>query len=200
MIQGIDIFAPRDNGLPDFTRITPAQIFNGSVAASLNSMKDSDPFGLSGEKGFSGTPESPWKTTTIDRRTGKRVEVRKASVVEELLNGEAPRKRGKTKANTGSSGGGYSAPNYNEPPPLPEDTLPNSESQVNPSLLEVPNNWHPPMSPDYQPPYVQPAGDDQIGGDSLFPPLELSPQEKKSAALRKLPVMLLEELKNLHLV
>lgn len=194
MIQGIDIFAPRDNGLPDFTRITPAQIFNGSVAASANSMKD--PFGLSEEKGYSGIPESPWKTTTIDQKTGKRVEVRKATVVEELLSGGAPRKRGHTKANSG--GGGYSAPDYG-PPPLPEDTLPNSRSPTDPSLLNVPN-WHPPMAPGYQPPYVQPASDDQIGGDSLFPPLDLSPEEKKGAALRKLPVMLLEELKNLHLV
>lgn len=39
-LSGIDIFAPRDNGLPDFTKITPAQIFNGSAAAAINSLEE----------------------------------------------------------------------------------------------------------------------------------------------------------------
>ena len=38
-LSGIDIYQPRDNGLPDFANITPAQIFNGSAAASANAME-----------------------------------------------------------------------------------------------------------------------------------------------------------------
>ena len=185
MIQGIDIFEPHENGLPDFSKISVGQIFNGSVAAGMN--QKLDPYGFNDKK--EGVNEPP-STSTIDPLTGKRVEVRRAQVVDEM-NGASAARRGHTRINAKPSGGGggYS---------YPEDTvLPDSPTTGTPgdaSLLNVPNNdWHPPMAPDYVPP--QP-----VGGDSLFPPLDLNPQEAKSAALRKLPTLLLDELKNLHLV
>jgi hypothetical protein len=193
MIQAIDIFAPRENGLPDFSKISPGQIFNGSLAASVNSAKQTDPLGLLDQKQDpGGERESPWKTTTIDARTGRRVEVRKARVVEEVLNGKSPAARGHRKINES-----YSTPDYGVPEsPLPDDAnpLPPHETPANPSLLEQPApTWHPPMAPDYQP------GIDQFGIPSLFPP-NLTPDELKSSALRGLPTILLDELKSLHLV
>lgn len=185
MIEGIDIFTPRDNGLPDFTRISPAQIFNGSVAASLNAMKERDPYGLLSEKQYTGEVESPWKTTTIDQRTGKRVEVRKASVVPEMLSkgpASGPARRGHRPVNYNDGGGGVGEPD------LPQ----NPEAPLNPSLLDP--GWHPPMALPAQPVNYEPA----VDGNIPLPPIE--PGQEKTAALRRLPTMLLEELKNLHLV
>lgn len=187
MIEGIDIFEPRPNGLPDFTKISPAQIFNGSIAASLQSMKDNDPYGLNDKPvGYEGTPEAINKQTTIDSTTGKRVEVRRARVVEELLNDGAPAARGHRPVaarRRSSSGGGYTVPEYNVGEPLPEAP----ETPPDASLLNVPQEWRPPMLlPEEQPegPY----------SPLLPPPL---PEEEKKTALNRLPVMLLEELKNL---
>lgn len=198
MIEGIDIFQPRENGLPDFSRISPGQIFNGSVAAAMNGMKDSDPLGLLKTKAYEGVSESTRRNTTIDPNTGKRVEVRKASVVQEILGGNAASGRGHSRINGGGGGGGYSAPNYVEPGPLPEDNtaLPDGTGTGEAgSLLDPTPGWHPPMSPDYSPP----SSLTPEGSPSLFPP-EFTPEEAKTASLNRLPTMLLEELKNLHLV
>jgi hypothetical protein len=188
MIEGIDIFAPRESGLPDFTKISPAQIFNGSVAASLNSMKD--PLGIgSTAKSYTGVPESPFINTSIDPRTGRRVEIRKANVVDELLDGGSAKQRGHRRINGSGSSNSYSVPGDTPEPPLPVAP----ETPANDSLLNVPPpGWHPPMAPDYQP-----VSND--GNILLFPP-ELTPEEKKQASLRKLPTMLLEELKNLRMI
>lgn len=167
MIDGIDIFQPRDNGLPDFTKISPTQIFNGSVAASLQSMKDRDPYGLSDQ--YQGETESPWKNTTIDPSTGRRVEVRRARIVEELLNDGAPAARGHrpvTSRQKRPASSDYSVPSSPDEPVLPE-----SSGAPDSSLFE--------------------DGD----GNILLPPP--TPEEAKSTSLNRLPVMLLEELKSL---
>lgn len=175
MIEGIDIFQPRENGLPDFTKISPAQIFNGSVAASIQGMKDSAP--VSPEEGYQGVQESPWRNTTIDPSTGRRVEVRRARVVEDILNGSSPTDRGHRTAGASrqrSSGGGdYSVPSSGNPePPLPSD---GNILLDDPISDGVPSNDGP-----YSP---------------LLPPP--TPEEEKKTALGRLPVMLLEELKSL---
>lgn len=180
MIEGIDIFAPRESGLPDFTRISPGQIFNGSVAASLNSMKD-DPFGLSGKNGNEGVEESPWKNTTIDRSTGKRVEVRKAKVVEEMLSGGAARRRGHIPIN----GDSYRAPDYgtpDQPVDLPTGGQGNTGDNI---LLNAP------------PPDGTIVEDPSEDG-TLFP--GVTPEQQKTISLGQLPTLILEELKNLNLL
>lgn len=206
MIEGIDIFQPRENGLPDFTKISPAQIFNGSVAANMN--QKLDPYGFNqtdseGKPAYRGIP-GEFPKTTLDPITVKPVEVRRAMVVQELLNGGGAVQRGHTGINGGrrsSGGGGHTVVgNYSD------IDLPSNPALVdgqNPSILvpaggppveelPPPSGWHPPMLPDYDP-----------GGPSsvLLPPIDaLSPPEKKSAALNRLPTMLLDELKNLRLV
>lgn len=188
MIDGIDIFSPRDSGLPDLSKLTPAQIFNGSAIASFNSMKEQhDPLGLLDRNRYDGTEEGTQKTTTIDPATGRRVEVRKATVVEELLNGKSARDRGHRKLSGRDSSGSYSVMGG----PVEEPELP-STSPTDPSLLNVPG-WHPPMAPDYVPPQ-------EPDGNILLPQLDMSPAERRQASLRRLPTIVLEELRNLRMI
>jgi hypothetical protein len=180
MIQGIDIFAARESGLPDLSRITPVQIFNGSAMASLESMRQRY------------TPEEEKKApeparSTVDPITGKPMEVRKTTVVEELLNGKLVKDRGHRKPVEQRPS--YKTPTKYEEPPLPEENLPVPESPYQPEEGDIL------LSPEGPPEESIPTLDEN--GVLPLPDVIEAP---KTAALRRLPRIVLEELKNLRLV
>ncbi len=148
MIEGIDIFQPRQNGLPDFSKITPAQIFNGSAAAAANAMRELDPDNLMDEH------DKPWL-----RRDGRRwtkipgtdryEEVRKARVIPEYINGRAARDRGHHVINEGGSNHSFTSGSVGGvDPPSPREEV---GMGPNPSWPTEGPGWFPPMEHGYDP-------------------------------------------------
>lgn len=122
-IELIDIFNQdyRQNGLPDLSKLRIGHIFNASVAARANEF----------EYKFA-PPEQEKPKPVYDPRTMQEVQSRKATVVEDILDGGLPRQRG-VRAGGGpvrrSNTGGYSEPNY------PEPDLPSEKTVGGDSLL-----------------------------------------------------------------
>lgn len=193
MIEGIDIFAPRDNGLVDLSKITPVQIFNGSALASFQTMRE--------RVAPQDKPAAPRPLRALDPITGRPVpygeQPHEQSVVESLLNGGSARNRGHSRVQFRPSGGGSGG--YTVPGQIPELPLPGSEEPARDDsgniLLPGPNAPSPPQGLDWHPPML--PIDQPRSEDGLFPNPELAP---KVAALRGMPTILLDELKNLHLI
>lgn len=182
MISLIDIFQPRDTGLPDISRISPAQIFNGSAAASLEAMKQKyDP---QYDPGY---------------RVQRPVEVRRARVVEEVLNGSFAVERGHKRGSLGSRSGGYDVVE-------PMDSLPDSgEGNILNNDLNKPG----PVTKDHnlfpanQPlPPPMPGAKDISENSSTPPNLDEEPVDefKPLDYLKRLPKTILSELHNLNLL
>lgn len=95
MIQGIDIFQPTASGLPDLSKISVSSIFNGSAAASLESMKSKYPdFWGDTDKDEDGTAVKPAP--------------KKPTAVEQILGGSMAREnKAASKPRRGYIGGGY---------------------------------------------------------------------------------------------
>lgn len=74
MISPIDIFAPRENGLPDLSKISLGQIFHGSIAQNMQRVEQKYDITPTSQAD-TGVPESSKYNTTIDPKTGKRVVV-----------------------------------------------------------------------------------------------------------------------------
>ena len=142
-----DIFQPGENGLPDLSKISVGQIFNGSVVASMQQMKMNY-----------GIQEKPANVSeilySVDPSTGRKVQERKATVVEDILNDGPARLRGHKKPESIRK----SVSSYTEAPV--NSDLPNGDpSDGDPSLLLPYDNSIPPPPPgDYSNGPAKPTG------------------------------------------
>lgn len=117
MIAGIDIFRAQENGLPDVSKIPVVSIFNGSVSASLESMKTRAAPSVFDNEADS-TDDKPTRTQVVPKQ-------KQPSVVERMLSGGLAKER-KSVYGKSRYSGGYSVINPEMPggtPSVPDQPL-----------------------------------------------------------------------------